>query len=302
MREKFHNQLGFNTAKISILGKKHIELFYHLSDNPVQHHWQSIHEQTKEIVTGLSHSTDMEILLESLENTCKKIGHTLPEKINQEFLNNLHKECVKNCTNNFMDEWVEINELIHAIESNLVRVWNHYNSNIIFYQYPIPTPEKKLTAEDELWLTTEEKWGYLLLGYETLGKDWIEISTNNDDTYNLKIKETIGSETALVFNVEQPYKYADKINFYRWYKKSHPTIPFQDLDKLSLGKYFLGEIIITDSFTDYNQCVSDWYVPNHRCKLEWNKHVLGNKPVIKSIDFFDSDLCFETLMKSSKNA
>lgn len=301
MKKKFYNITGFNTVKISITGKENIELFYHLSDNPVQHHWQSIHKNTKETIMGLSHGTDKKLLIEKLKNDCKKVGQAFPEKIDQESLNHLHNEFVKNCNGIFTDTWNDINKTIHAIENQLDRAWSHYNSNITFYQNPIPTPDRILTEEDKLWLTTEEKWGYLLLGYETVGKEWIDISINNDNIDDLNIKKTIGSETALVFNVEQPYKYADKINFYRWAKKSNHSIPLNSLNQLSLGKYFLGEIIITEAFTNYHQNISDWYVPNHRCKLEWNVAVLGNNPIVTSIDFFDSDLYFNTLMNHSKN-
>jgi hypothetical protein len=64
-------------------------------------------------------------------------------------------------------------------------------------------------------------------------------------------------------------------------------VPLDNLNQLSLGLYLLGEIIITDAFLDFHPTASDWYVPNHICKLSWNRDVLGHNTLIKKIKFFN---------------
>jgi len=74
-------------------------------------------------------------------------------------------------------------------------------------------------------------------------------------------------------------------------------IPLDNLNKLSLGRYLLGEVIITDTFLTFHPVTSDWYVPNHICKLTWNKEMLKDDATVTNIQFYNSNLYFETLMK-----
>lgn len=294
MREKFYNTTGFNTAKIVVnCLAGDVEFYYHLNDNPVQHIWQEIHKNTKSFSMGVSHNIEQSIALEKLNVLCERVGESKIAKVTQESLNKLHNKFVsKDAT----QDWLDINFYIHALENTLNNEFAEYDSSIVFYQQPAPAPIK-IKEEHKLWLTTENRWGRLLLGYETIGKDWIDIAHNNDDLLDLSIKQYIGSETLMVFNAEQPFTYGDKIDFYRWAKQSTYNIPLDNLNELALGRYMLGELIITDNFLDFNSNASDWYVPNHKCRLRWNKEVIGTSPVVKSINFFNSDMNLETLLR-----
>jgi hypothetical protein len=304
MKEIFYNSQGYNTVKITIESfNEKLDLYYHLNNNPVQYIWQEIHKNSKNFSMGISNAFDTDILINRLDNLCKKVGELkIPLPLTQENLNILHHKFVisQNLSNNlFSEEWLEINHLIHALESKIDEKLSKYKKSIIFYK----NPENKIVPikdEYKIWLTTERKWGKLLLGYGTLGKDWIDIATNNDDLTDLNIQSTISSETTMIFDLDYPFLFGDVQRFYQWTKKSNYVIPLNNLNKLSLGNYFLGEIIITDVFLDYHPNTSDWYVPNHKCKLDWGDKILGNNPKVKEIKFFNSDLYFDTLVKHSK--
>jgi hypothetical protein len=75
------------------------------------------------------------------------------------------------------------------------------------------------------------------------------------------------------------------------------NVSLDNLNKLALGRYVLGHVIITDEFLKFNPNISDWYVPNHKCKLEWNKQMIDADARVVDVEFFDSDMCFETLVK-----
>jgi hypothetical protein len=141
------------------------------------------------------------------------------------------------------------------------------------------------------------KWGQLLLGFGTLGKSWNEIVKTNDNLDDLAIQTEIGSETMMIFNAEYPYLKIAENRLYAWAGNSNYDVPLDNLNKLSLGLYLLGEVIITDAFLNFHNNISDWYVPNHYCKLSWNKEVLGYNSVIKQIKFFNSDMYFNTIIK-----
>lgn len=294
MKEKFYNTVGFNTAKILVNCRAgDVEFYYHLNDNPVQHIWQEVHKNSTSFTMGVSHSINQDVALEKLNDLCRQVGEPILSTITQEELNKLHNKFVlKEST----QHWLEINFYIHALENTLNNEFAEYDSSIVFYQDPKPTPVE-IIEEHKLWLTTEHRWGRLLLGYETVGKDWIDIAHNNDDLTDLKIQQYIGSETLMVFNVEQPYTFGDKIDFYRWAKKSSYNVPLNNLNELSLGRYILGDLIITDNFLEFNKNASDWYVPNHESRLRWNKEIIGTNPVVKNIDFFNSDISLETLLR-----
>lgn len=294
----FYNSVGFNTAEIVLdTFGKNISIFYHLNDNPVQHIWQNIHRDSDRFVMGIVHGQDRKSLIDRLNILLENNNiPTIDNSVSQDTLNDLHNYMVNGTFN--PDDELPINLLIHAIESksNLLA---EFDASTVFYRDSffdsIPVIE-----EHKLWLVTDNKWGHLLLGYGTLGKAWDEIAETNDDIDDLKIQSTISSETCMVFNVDYPHlKTTEKI-LYKWAKNSIYDVPLDNLNKLSLGRYLLGEVIITDVFLDHNPNVSDWYVPNHKCKLSWNREVLGYDAVVKEVRFFDSDMYYDTVLKHAR--
>jgi hypothetical protein len=199
---------------------------------------------------------------------------------------------------NLQNKWLKINHIIHALESKIDNPLSKYKKSCVFYKDPEDTLVP-IKDEYKIWLTTERNWGRLLLGYGTLGKDWIDIANDDDNLLDLNIQSTISSETQMMFDLDYPFVFGDKIKFYQWAKKSNLSIPLDDLNKLSLGNYFLGEIIITDVFLNYHNNSSDWYVKNHKCKLEWAENTLSPNLIVKKIEFFNSDIYFETILKHS---
>ena len=298
VRTMFYNSVGFNTAEIILdTGDREISIYYHLNDNPVQHIWQRLHSDTKLITIGIAHGKSIEYLVSELNLLLIKNNlPTLDFPIIQEQLNKLHNDFVQN-ENTFIDAQ-RMNLLIHAIETKN-NILTDYDATIKFYKDPnsITFPIKE---EYKLWLVNDNKWGYLLLGFGTLGKSWNEIVKTDDTLDDLNIQTTISSETSMIFNAEYPFLKSPERLLYKWSKTSSHDVPLDNLNKLSLGNYLLGEIIITDVFLNYNKNISDWYVPNHKCKLMWNKEILGFNTVVKKINFFNSDMYFNTLLDHSQ--
>jgi hypothetical protein len=300
MKEKFYNSHGCNTAQVTLYANgKEIDLFYHLNDNPVQHIWQELHRDSKQFYMGVSHALSRDEIIDELNQLCVTVGESiLSVPVTQEQLNTLHNKFVlhENTNDIHIAEWEKINLYIHALEAVEISNFAEYNVSVVFYKNP--TPESvPLKEEHKLWLTTEHKWGRLLLGYGTIGKDWLDISIDNDNLIDLNVQSNISTETQMCFGVEQPYVFADKKEFYQWANASAFPVPLDRLNELALGRYILGELIITDTFLEYNSNASDWYVPNHRCKLTWGKDIIGSRPIVTAIKFFNSDLYFETLIK-----
>jgi len=300
IKEMFYNSSGYNTAEIIVeSNNKLISLFYHLNDNPVQHIWQELHKDSKKFSMGITFGQDLESLVNQLNFLLSKTEQpTLKLPISQEQLNSLHNQFVQNPNHISLDDQCRINLLIHAIESKN-NILTEYDCSINFYKDPddVKIPIKE---EYKLWLVNDNKWGHLQLGFGTLGKAWNEIVKTNDNLTDLNIQTTISSETFMVFNVEFPCFKTPEKKLYQWAKSSNYSVPLDNLNQLSLGQYFLGELIITDTFLNFHSVISDWYVPNHYCKLSWSREVLGYNPIIKDIKFFDSDMYFNTLTNHSR--
>jgi hypothetical protein len=293
IQDMFSNSVGFNTAEIIIAtNNRDISIYYHLNDNPVQHIWQDIHKDSVNFSMGITNGQDVGTLTAQL-NLLLGLNDLplLDIPINQQQLNILHNKFVEN-SNTYKDS-LKINLLIHAIESKN-SLLSEYDSTVSFYKDPdIQLPIKE---EYKLWLINDNKWGHLLLGFGTLGKSWNEIVDTDDTLDDLSIQSTLSSETVMVFAAEYPYLKTPEKQLYNWARKSSHNVPLDNLNQLSLGLYLLGEVIITDVFLNFHSTISDWYVPNHNCKLRWNQEVLGYTPQIKKIKFFNSNMYFDTLI------
>lgn len=296
IKEMFYNLSGFNTAEIIVESKQGtLSLFYHLNDNPVQHIWQQLHKDSDKFTMGVTHGKSLEDLLAELNQLLLTTNRPILElPISQYQLNKLHNSFVEHSKKNPAVDELQINLLIHAIETKN-NFLTEYDSSTKFYKDPdsVRIPIKE---EYKLWLINENKWGHLLLGFGTLGKSWNEIAKTDDNLDDLNVQTTISSETIMIFNADFPFLKAPEKRLYEWAKNSKYSVPLNDLTKMSLGLYLLGEIIITDAFLNFHPTISDWYVPNHQCRLLWNKDVLGHNAQVKQIKFFNSDMYHNTLI------
>jgi hypothetical protein len=296
IKEMFSNSVGFNTAEIILkTNDRSMSVYYHLNDNPIQHIWQGIHQDSKKFTMGITNGKSIEELVRDLNLLLKKINRsTIELPVSQNQLNKLHNDFVENSKIVSSKDELEINLLIHAIESKNSFL-TEYDASTSFYKDP-DNIRIAIKEEYKLWLMNENKWGHLLLGFGTLGKSWNEIVETDDNLDDLNIQSNVSSETIMVFNAECPYAKDAEKKLYNWAKSSKHIVPLDNLNQLSLGYYLLGEIIITDAFLDFHPIISDWYVPNHYCKLSWNKEVLGYNAKVEKINFFNSDMHFNTLI------
>lgn len=297
IQEMFYNSQGFNTAEIIVESKQGtLSLFYHLNDNPVQHIWQQLHKDSDKFTMGVTHGKSLKDLIFEINELLIKTNRPLLElPVSQDQLNKLHNSFVETSKIQTSIEELQINLLIHAIETKN-NFLTEYDSSTKFYKDPdsIRIPIKE---EYKLWLINENKWGHLLLGFGTLGKSWNEIAKTDDNLDDLNTQTTISSETIMIFNADFPFLKTPEKRLYNWANDSEYNVPLNNLNQLSLGLYLLGEIIITDTFLNFHPIVSDWYVPNHRCRLTWNRDVLGYNAQVKQINFFNSDMYYNALIE-----
>jgi hypothetical protein len=293
IQQLFKNQQGSNTMKVVL--DNGIELYYHLFDNPVQHTWQALVKTGSDIDSTFSNKPVIDYINE-LNELADKLGFRQIAKVpSVEELNEIHSLFVSNPEH---EDWKRVNHLVHIIENNLTMDLNYklqFNMAGIGADVPIKEYHK-------LWLSTDASdGGSLFLGYETVGKDWGDIALDDDSIDDLAVQNCIGTEAVMSFCSQSPYKKLIENDFYKWYVNSPKQAPIENLNQLALGRYLLGQLIITETFINFNSNPLVWYMPNHVVKRQWNQEVLTSANYIDSISFFESNMLYETLMKHTNN-
>jgi hypothetical protein len=76
--------------------------------------------------------------------------------------------------------------------------------------------------------------------------------------------------------------------FHKWYEKLNDNdkslVPLDNINEMTFGRLILGQLIIDESFLRFHSIGSDWEVPNHKCKIEWNKQVFSKAEELIKVD------------------
>jgi hypothetical protein len=191
-----------------------------------------------------------------------------------------------------IDLFFALNEHIHMCEDALNDNGSLGNpAGILYDLHPLGLHEP-IQEEDKLFLESDFKWGNLYLGYNTLGKDWMNVLKDSDfeviDRDQVKPQQRFAAEAWMNFNpevnkIEQIQSYYNKV-------KSLPDriknkIPFDNLNKLTLGRFLLGSLVIDQQFLDFDPNQDHWLISNHECKLKWNQEVLSTFRSVEEITY-----------------
>jgi hypothetical protein len=176
----------------------------------------------------------------------------------------------------------QLNDTIHRCEHALC---NHPDKvglfGLTFDMYPRQIYEQVL-EEDKLMLRPDSMWGKLYLGYNTLGKDWLQCIRYNDiDVIRrgaVAPQRRFAAETWINFgsDFESGYWMGE---FYRRCRLLPPEvqklIPLYNLNELTLGRFIIGDIVIDDEFLSFDPNQENWKINNHSCKRRWNHEVFS---------------------------
>lgn len=205
--------------------------------------------------------------------------------------------------NDFHWTWMKLNEVIHITESAIA---NHdpegtFKSKYVFpsfscltHIYP-PVMGELIQPADKLFLATDFNWGELYLGYNTLGKDYHHTSEDNDvrviTNGQVKVQEYFSTECWLNFGgPTRENKKAEKM-FWQWYQgldaDTQELVPIDNLNALSLGKYFLGQIEYDDTFFKFHRNEDDWLNGDISLQKRWNLQVFSKIRLIEKIEIVD---------------
>jgi hypothetical protein len=197
-------------------------------------------------------------------------------------------------TTELRDLYFELNETIHACEDAAEsEETNIKRAGALYDIHPLGLHEE-IKEEDKFYLIPGVSWGGLYLGYNTLGKDWLNISKDNDvevvGRSMVKPQRRFAAETWMNFGGDVTHISAMS-NFHYWvnslpdYLKNN--VPINSLNDLTIGRFALGEIVINNVFLKYEPNQYYWKVPNHPCKLKWNAEVFTTFEKITGIEIYE---------------
>jgi hypothetical protein len=181
----------------------------------------------------------------------------------------------KDLHNNFL----RLNELIHTFQAIIKRTTKD-PLRICTVDFDPKGLHKPLKPEDYLLFTTEKFWGWIYLGYNTLGKPWLPASFD-DDVDVAKEKRIIpqarfATEFQMYFGTGT-CEYARRSYFYNWWLKNNIS---ETIDpNMLLKEAALGDVPLA-KFVAYK--INDDRIEFPSNNIEWNKKVWDNFSYISS--------------------
>lgn len=195
-------------------------------------------------------------------------------------------------TKSLEEKMNRLNELIHRCEDCIddTHEYSWHPMGLLVDLYPLGkhTP---ISNPDRLLLDSDYRWGDLYLGYNTLGKDWIEVMLNNDldvvERGMVKPQQRFAAEAWINFGPDmQPQHLARE--FVNWWSKLpehlRKKVPINNMNELNIGRFQLGEIIIDEEFLQYHNNESDWTSQWHPIKQQWNREVFSTFRIVEGIE------------------
>jgi len=307
-------KLTFQDAK----GGKHV-LFYKLYLTNLARNWARMVKENKLSSNRYIHTTpfnftkdDLHEIHENLTKTINKINSEYPYKIeynedtdlfSDDDLNYFHHmfEAHGDRINELEEKglhresshinFLKLNELIHAYESALKIDDHEFPDMSMMCDYYPQEIFTDITSIDRIHLKNSHNWGELYLGYNTLGKDWTATCGDNDielvNREEVRPQNRYAAEIFLCFR-DDVHSSQNNEYFENWYYSLSNTVkskvPIDNLSELSLGKFIIGELLITKELLNFDSNLNNWKVKRSDTRKRWNLEVFSKFKNITNID------------------
>jgi hypothetical protein len=299
-----------------------LQITYWLQPNSLLPKWEQMVQsrQGDELELKIANKSEQDLpeLTNILNDICDRINQlqttvVLPlfesyKDLSRERLNYLHEEFenygerhqhLLNSSGYQFDEqlhnlFLKLNNYIHITEGLLEpKSFPQYHCLV---QYMPFEQGVAVSDEDKLFLDTDFDWGNLYLGYNTLGKDWYHAAKDNDQRLitntQIKVQEYMSTEVWLCFSAGFTKHRHTELLFWQWYKslpqELQQQVPIDNAYKLALGKYYLGHVILDETFTSFHNNGLDWIVPKSPIRKQWNLQVFSKIQRAVGIEIFES--------------
>jgi len=207
-------------------------LVFDIDKNPISEQWSKLveyHIQHNNVPRGVSNgfTGDKESLTFKIQNLCERIGLEVPQVLDQNTLNDLHKRFhfleEQNNMGNKRREFHDLNTAIHRLEN----IYKHPGYK--YYKWYINGSDgPKIKIQDDHWKYYRVKFFKydrphgLYLGYHTIGKDILSTFADRD----IDLVKNDGVRQPIYFSTETLYRHGrhwrknQTNNTKRWLRKN----------------------------------------------------------------------------------
>lgn len=191
------------------------------------------------------------------------------------------------------EDFLELNEVIHLHEDLLYVKKDVFPNMALLYDYYPQGLHMPILERDKIWLTPTIMWGEIYLGYNTLGKDWLKVIRDNDidvvERDQVRPQERFAAETWINFGPDADGIWEYKI-LEQWYlnlpEELQKKMPIDDLNKLTYGRFKLGQLRINREFLSrYGGDEEGYRSPNSKTKQMWDENVFSTFVELRKIEF-----------------
>lgn len=198
------------------------------------------------------------------------------DKANHDLYNNTWPGFVFN--EELHERFLRLNDQIHQFESFF---YDNDNDEELDQCYSIidflPAGlHEDLKPEDSFLFTPELKWGYIYLGYNTLGKHWLSSMYDNDvevvKRKQIRPQQRFAPETFVYFGPDSAYMYP-QIMLHKWWQKNNFSVVYQEDMKIKDYNFGFIPLGFLDGIVKDGQIQK--IAPNkitHTEKLHFNKY------------------------------
>ena len=303
---------------------KILPIKYWLQPNSIREKWISLVKEREELDEAYldlkvinKNQDDLPFLRDKLNGISTKINklygkERLPlleesvEHIDQDKLNYLHEmfeeygeesmDPIRFHSEEAHNAWLSLNEWIHITEVAMVTSTEDFPCYSCLCSIYPPYPGEPLEPSDKMFLDTEFPWGSLYLGYNTLGKDYAAAMYDNDvrviTNGQIKIQTHYSTEIWANFSSSSENLKSMEVQFKNWYdsldEETQNMIPIHDRDQLSLGRYYLGNVVLDETFLTYNPDKNAWRY-DLELQKKWNNEVFSQGEELVGIEIEDEN-------------
>ena len=223
-------KLWIDDVFLEVVFDKGLKVYFKLYNNDLTYRWINLVNQCNNENNKINSNyfkifsqKEIEILFEDLCDTIELINTVHERKIpsveslkwlisNPKILNDLHEEyeIYGDNTNHIInDEMQKLNDLIHIFENIIAKRKTFFCCvNYVTKKF------ENLKYEDYFLFSESLEWGYVYLGYNTLGKNWREVLFSDDvdavERKQIRPQTTFSSEYYLHFNQTSPHNIKNK--------------------------------------------------------------------------------------------
>jgi hypothetical protein len=191
------------------------------------------------------------------------------------------------------DRFLRLNEQIHNFEA-VFRNWETPDQGLCtcLVDYLPAGIHQDLKPEDFFLFGSDLQWGWMYLGYNTLGKHWSSVLNENDievvKRHAVRPQARFAAEFYMHFG-RPSLTYVNRVKFYNWWMKNNLSEvhdPDMKLSELALG--YIPMARISDYKIGDGESITIPVTYSHKDAKEWNVNVWSKFNKIINIQILDA--------------